>query len=96
MPRARAMVMLGEGATGADAVTMGLAYKCVEEPAQLMSVALEKTHRRALGIAEGFPHDASGEEAHVRARMVHAAKWGALSGSRERRRPADASGDGLR
>ena len=49
LPRARAMVMLGEGATGADAVTMGLAYKCVEEPAQLMSVALELAHRLAAG-----------------------------------------------
>jgi 2-(1,2-epoxy-1,2-dihydrophenyl)acetyl-CoA isomerase len=49
LPRAKAMVMLGEGATGADAVTMGLAYKCVEDAAQLMPVALELAHRLAAG-----------------------------------------------
>ena len=30
LPRAKAMVMLGEGATGAEAVDLGLAYRCVE------------------------------------------------------------------
>ena len=30
LPRAKAMIMLGEGATGADAVDLGLAYKCVD------------------------------------------------------------------
>jgi 2-(1,2-epoxy-1,2-dihydrophenyl)acetyl-CoA isomerase len=30
LPRAKRMVMLGEGVTGADAVSEGLAYKCVE------------------------------------------------------------------
>jgi 2-(1,2-epoxy-1,2-dihydrophenyl)acetyl-CoA isomerase len=49
LPRARAMVMLGEGATGADAVTMGLAYKCVDEPAELRPFALELAHRLAAG-----------------------------------------------
>jgi 2-(1,2-epoxy-1,2-dihydrophenyl)acetyl-CoA isomerase len=29
LPRAKAMVMLGEGATGAEAVELGLAYRCV-------------------------------------------------------------------
>ncbi len=32
LPRAKAMVMLGEGATGAEAVDLGLAYRCVDEP----------------------------------------------------------------
>jgi 2-(1,2-epoxy-1,2-dihydrophenyl)acetyl-CoA isomerase len=49
LPRAKAMVMLGEGATGADAVAMGLAYKCVDEANQLMPVALELAHRLAAG-----------------------------------------------
>ncbi|HYL51514.1 MAG TPA: enoyl-CoA hydratase-related protein [Acidimicrobiia bacterium] len=49
LPRAKAMVMLGEGATGADAVTMGLAYKCVDDAAQLMPAALELAHRLAAG-----------------------------------------------
>jgi 2-(1,2-epoxy-1,2-dihydrophenyl)acetyl-CoA isomerase len=31
LPRARAMVLLGEGATGEEAVTLGLAYRCVPE-----------------------------------------------------------------
>ncbi len=49
LPRAKAMVMLGEGATGADAVALGLAYKCVDDPAQLMPVAHELAHRLAAG-----------------------------------------------
>jgi len=49
LPRAKAMVMLGEGATGADAVTMGLAYKCVDDAAQLMPAALELARRLAAG-----------------------------------------------
>jgi len=49
LPRAKAMVMLGEGATGADAVTMGLAYKCVDDAAQLTPVAVELARRLAAG-----------------------------------------------
>ncbi len=30
LPRAKAMVMLGEGCTGAEAVDLGLAYRCLE------------------------------------------------------------------
>ena len=33
LPRAKAMVMLGEGATGEEAVDLGLAYRCVTEEA---------------------------------------------------------------
>src|SRR5205085_6834170 len=36
LPRAKAMVMLGEGVTGADAVDLGLAYKCVDDPAEML------------------------------------------------------------
>ena len=32
LPAAKAMVMLGEGATGAEAVDLGLAYRCVDTP----------------------------------------------------------------
>ncbi len=32
LPRAKAMFMLGEGATGAEAVDLGLAYRCVDDP----------------------------------------------------------------
>ena len=38
LPRAKAMVMLGEGATGDEAVALGLAYRCVPE-AELADVA---------------------------------------------------------
>src|SRR5713226_1338550 len=40
LPRAKAMVLLGEGARGAEAVDLGLAYRCVP-PDELMSVATE-------------------------------------------------------
>ena len=45
LPRAKAMVMLGEGATGAEAVDLGLAYRCVAED-ELAGVA-----SRARGAA---------------------------------------------
>ena len=41
LPRAKAMVMLGEGATGAEAVDLGLAYRCVDAPEALMPDALD-------------------------------------------------------
>jgi 2-(1,2-epoxy-1,2-dihydrophenyl)acetyl-CoA isomerase len=49
LPRARAMVMLGEGATGAEAVDLGLAYKCVDDLDDLLPAALEVTRRLAAG-----------------------------------------------
>ena len=49
LPRAKAMVMLGEGATGADAVDMGLAYRCVDDPDALLPEAVELTRRLAAG-----------------------------------------------
>src|SRR5436309_5481608 len=42
LPRAKAMVLLGEGATGAEAVDLGLAYRCVDA---------EKLTEEALGLA---------------------------------------------
>jgi 2-(1,2-epoxy-1,2-dihydrophenyl)acetyl-CoA isomerase len=48
LPRARAMVMLGEGATGEEAVRDGLAYRCVA-PEELDSVAFELAARLAAG-----------------------------------------------
>jgi 2-(1,2-epoxy-1,2-dihydrophenyl)acetyl-CoA isomerase len=48
LPRAKAMVMLGEGATGQEAVDLGLAYRCV--PAEdLATVATELAARLAAG-----------------------------------------------
>src|SRR3954454_24490361 len=49
LPRAKAMVMLGEGATGAEAVAMGLAYKCVDDAEALLPEALTLTRRLAAG-----------------------------------------------
>ena len=49
LPRAKAMVMLGEGATGAEAVDLGLAYRCVDAPDDLLPAALELTRRLAAG-----------------------------------------------
>ena len=49
LPRAKAMVMLGEGAIGAEAVDLGLAYRCVDEPDDLLPAALEVTRRLAAG-----------------------------------------------
>ena len=49
LPRAKAMVMLGEGATGAEAVDLGLAYRCVDDPNALLTDALEVARRLAAG-----------------------------------------------
>lgn len=48
LPRAKAMVMLGESATGAEAVDLGLAYRCVAED-DLTGVASELAARLAAG-----------------------------------------------
>ena len=47
LPRAKAMVMLGEGATGQEAVDLGLAYRCV--PADELAAAAEKLALRLAG-----------------------------------------------
>jgi 2-(1,2-epoxy-1,2-dihydrophenyl)acetyl-CoA isomerase len=49
LPRAKAMVMLGEGATGAEAMDLGLVYRCVDAPEDLLPAALELSRRLAAG-----------------------------------------------
>jgi 2-(1,2-epoxy-1,2-dihydrophenyl)acetyl-CoA isomerase len=49
LPRAKAMVMLGDGATGAEAVDLGLAYKCVDDADALMPATLELARTLAAG-----------------------------------------------
>ena len=49
LPRAKAMLMLGEGATGAEAVELGLAYRCAESPEVLARDAIEIARRLAAG-----------------------------------------------
>ena len=49
LPRAKAMVMLGEGADGGEAVALGLAYQCPPDPAALTSAASELAVRLAAG-----------------------------------------------
>jgi 2-(1,2-epoxy-1,2-dihydrophenyl)acetyl-CoA isomerase len=48
LPRAKAMVMLGDGARGVEAVDLGLAYRCVPRE-ELASVADELAARLAAG-----------------------------------------------
>ncbi len=48
LPRAKAMVMLGEGATGQEAVDLGLAYRCVPAD-ELVAAADEVAQRLAAG-----------------------------------------------
>jgi 2-(1,2-epoxy-1,2-dihydrophenyl)acetyl-CoA isomerase len=48
LARAKAMVMLGEPATGEEAVALGLAYKCVDADA-LLPTALELARTLAAG-----------------------------------------------
>ena len=52
LPRAKAMVMLGEGATGAEAVDLGLAYRCVDDPDALLH---RGARRRRASSPRGRP-----------------------------------------
>jgi 2-(1,2-epoxy-1,2-dihydrophenyl)acetyl-CoA isomerase len=57
LPRAKAMVMLGEGVTGEDAVTAGLAYRCVPEAdlageAEELARGLAAGPTRSLGLSK--------------------------------------------
>jgi len=58
LPRAKAMVMLGEGAVGAEAVDLGLAYKCLAGPdelaaeAEALAVKLAAGPTRSLGLSK--------------------------------------------
>ncbi|MGA7420820.1 MAG: enoyl-CoA hydratase-related protein [Acidimicrobiales bacterium] len=49
LPRAKAMVMLGEGAKGAEAVDLGLAYRCLPSGAELQQEASKLASRLAAG-----------------------------------------------
>ena len=57
LPRAKAMVMLGEGCTGAEAVDLGLAYRCfepdeLEDEASALATRLAAGPTRALGLSK--------------------------------------------
>jgi 2-(1,2-epoxy-1,2-dihydrophenyl)acetyl-CoA isomerase len=53
LPRAKAMLMLGEGAIGQEAVDLGLAYKCVEADA-LAQEATALASKLAAGPTRAF------------------------------------------
>lgn len=58
LPRAKAMVLLGEGAVGREAVEMGLAYRCCDDPgslaeeAEALAVQLAAGPTRSLGLSK--------------------------------------------
>ncbi len=58
LPRAKAMVLLGEGAVGAEAVALGLAYRCLAGPDELaaeadaLAVRLAAGPTRAMGLSK--------------------------------------------
>ncbi|MBV8462844.1 MAG: enoyl-CoA hydratase/isomerase family protein, partial [Acidimicrobiales bacterium] len=60
LPRAKAMVMLGEGAKGAEAVTLGLAYRCLPTREELateadaLAVRLAAGPTRSLGLSKAL------------------------------------------
>ncbi len=49
LPKAKAMIMLGEGAVGQEAVDLGLAYRCVDDPTALVGEALAIARKLAAG-----------------------------------------------
>lgn len=57
LPRAKAMVLLGEGATGREAVDLGLAYRCADpehvlDEARGLAARLATGPTRALGLSK--------------------------------------------
>src|SRR5206468_11532382 len=57
LPRAKAMVLLGEGATGQEAVDLGLAYRCVPASelatdARALAARLAGGPTRSLGLSK--------------------------------------------
>lgn len=57
LPRAKAMLLLGEGATGGDAVSLGLAYRCVDDDAlaaeaDALAVRLAAGPTRSIGLTK--------------------------------------------
>lgn len=57
LPKAKAMIMLGEGAAGEEAVSLGLAYRCVDDTAlgaeaDALAVRLASGPTRALGLSK--------------------------------------------
>jgi len=58
LPRAKAMVLLGEGAVGAEAVELGLAYRCLAGPddlateADALAVRLAAGPTRSMGLSK--------------------------------------------
>ena len=58
LPKAKAMIMLGESCVGADAVTAGLAYRCLPDrdtlaaEADALAVRLAAGPTRALGLSK--------------------------------------------
>lgn len=57
LPRAKAMVLLGEGALGEDAVALGLAYRCVaaaelQTEARALAAQLAAGPTRSLGLSK--------------------------------------------
>jgi 2-(1,2-epoxy-1,2-dihydrophenyl)acetyl-CoA isomerase len=58
LPRAKAMVLLGEGAQGPAAVELGLAYRCLDSPealaeeAEALAAALAAGPTRSLGLSK--------------------------------------------
>lgn len=57
LPKAKAMIMLGEGAAGEEAVSLGLAYRCVDDTALgaeagALAVRLASGPARALGLSK--------------------------------------------
>jgi 2-(1,2-epoxy-1,2-dihydrophenyl)acetyl-CoA isomerase len=49
LPRAKAMLLLGESATGSDAVALGLAYRCVDSADAVRDESVALVHRLAAG-----------------------------------------------
>ena len=75
LPRAKAMVMLGEGATGAEAVDLGLAYRCVDDPEALLprgARARAHARRRARPARSGSRSGCSTRRSRPTSRLARA------------------------
>ncbi len=54
LPRARAMILLGEGCSGAEAVDLGLAYRCADDTEGVATTSEELAARLAAGPTRAY------------------------------------------
>ena len=94
LPRAKAMVMLGESATGAEAVDLGLAYQCVDDADALLPGTAEALAASPRGRPDAIARPLEAAAERDRSRRTSPTRSSSKATSRRwpRRRPISSRG----